>query len=399
MCSEEDRYGQCTLAFTGRPHAQHLFALAVEAAPNAMLLVDRDGRIILVNTQAERVFGYAREELLGQSMALLVPARYQRTHSGYFAQFWQRPSVRPMGAGRDLWGRRKDGTEVPIEVGLTPMQTGAGSFVLAAIVDITERQRLEREAQRATHFALLGRLAASLSHDLRNPLSAAMLHVDLVEGELRAPSPDSPEQTAQSLAEIRTQLARLDDLVQDYLSLARLANITRTPQDLGAAVQTWVTEWQAFAASRGITVHLDGLETLGQMAFHAHTLRRAVDNLIQNALEAMAPGGTLTLVGQGTASQVQLQIRDTGSGIPAARLQQVFEPLYTTKPEGTGLGLYIAQEIVAVHGVQITVQSTKEQGTTFTFTLPRAAAAPGDQPVQPDMAASARGRAPHTPLW
>lgn len=374
MCAEADRYGQFTLPLTGRQHAQHLFALAIEAAPNAMLLVDRDGRIILVNAQAERVFGYKREELLGQSIELLVPARYQHTHSGYFAQFWQQPNVRPMGVGRDLHGRRKDGTEVPIEVGLNPMQTGAGSFVLAAIVDITERQRLQREAQRATHFALLGRLAASLSHDIRNPLSTAMLHVDLLEEELRAPAPDSPEQTAQSLAEIRTQLARLNDLVQDYLSLARLENITRTLQDFGAAVQTWATEWQAFAAVHRITVHLDGLETLGQVAFHANTLRRAVDNLIQNALQAMEPGGTLTLVGQGTASQVQLQIRDTGSGIPAARLQQVFEPLYTTKPEGTGLGLYIVQEIVAAHGGQITVQSTKEQGTTFTFTLPRASA-------------------------
>jgi signal transduction histidine kinase len=322
-------------------------------------------------------------------MALLVPARYQRTHSGYFAQFWQQPSVRPMGVGRDLHGRRKDGTEVPIEVGLNPMQTGAGSFVLAAIVDITERQRLQREAQRATHFALLGHLAANLSHDIRNPLSSAMLHVDLLEEELRAPAPDSPEQTAQSLTEIRTQLARLDDLVQDYLSLARLANITRTPQDFGAAVQTWATEWQACAAVHRITVHLDGLETLGQVAFHASTLHRAVDNLIQNALQAMEPGGTLTLVGQGTASQVQLQISDTGSGIPAARLQQVFEPLYTTKPEGTGLGLYIVQEIVAAHGGQITVQSTKEQGTTFTFTLPRAVAA---APTPLD-----RSDEPHTP--
>jgi PAS domain S-box-containing protein len=389
MCAEEDRYGQFPLALTGRQHAQHLFALAVEAAPNAMLLVDRDGRIILVNTQAERVFGYVREELLGQSIELLVPARYQHAHSGYCAQFWQQPSVRPMGVGRDLHGRRKDGTEVPIEVGLTPMQTGAGSVVLAAIVDITERQRLQREAQRATHFAVLGRLAASLSHDIRNPLGAAVMHVDLVEEELRAPAPDSPAQIAESLAEIKTQLARLDDLVQDYLSLARVANITRTPQDLGAVVQTWATEWQALAAVRRITVHLDGLETLGQVAFHANTLHRAVDNLMQNALEAMAPGGTLTLGGQGTASQVQLQIRDTGSGIPAARLQLVFEPLYTTKPEGTGLGLYIVQEIVAAHGGQITVQSTKEQGTTFTFTLPRAAAA---APTPPD-----RSDEPHTP--
>jgi two-component system sensor histidine kinase AtoS len=107
------------------------------------------------------------------------------------------------------------------------------------------------------------------------------------------------------------------------------------------------------------------------VAWHASTLHRAVLNLVHNALDAMPQGGTLTLVGQGTATQVQLHVWDTGSGIPAAHLEQIFEPLYTTKPEGTGLGLYIAQEIVAAHGGQLTVQSTAGQGTTFTITLPR----------------------------
>jgi signal transduction histidine kinase len=107
------------------------------------------------------------------------------------------------------------------------------------------------------------------------------------------------------------------------------------------------------------------------VAFHASTLRRAVLNLVQNALDAMPQGGTLTLAGQGTATQVQLHVRDTGSGIPVAHLEEIFEPLYTTKPEGTGLGLYIAQEIVAAHGGQLTVQSTAGQGATFTITLPR----------------------------
>ncbi len=110
------------------------------------------------------------------------------------------------------------------------------------------------------------------------------------------------------------------------------------------------------------------------MAFHPNTLQRALLNLVQNALDAMPSGGTLTLSGQSTATQVQLSIQDTGSGIPAERLQQIFEPLYTTKPGGTGLGLYIVQEIVTAHGGQVTVQSRPGQGTTFTITLPRAPA-------------------------
>jgi signal transduction histidine kinase len=238
-----------------------------------------------------------------------------------------------------------------------------------------ERRRLEHEAQRAQHFALLGRLAAGVSHEIRNPLGAIFLHVDLLEEELYRPSPDSAEQIAQSLVDIKTHLARLEDLVQDYLSLVRVAHLERTPQDLGAAVQTWLAEWHGLALTQGVVIALDGLDDLGQVAFHASTLQRVLLNLVQNALDAMPHGGTLTLAGQSTATQVQLDVRDTGSGIPAERLAQLFEPLYTTKPGGTGLGLYIVHEIMAAHGGQVTVQSVAGQGTTFTLTLPRSVAA------------------------
>jgi signal transduction histidine kinase len=235
------------------------------------------------------------------------------------------------------------------------------------------QQRLERAAQRAEHFALLGRLAAGVAHELRNPLGAVFLHVDVLAEELAQPSPDSPEAVAEALAAIKTSLARVDDLMQDYLALVRVHTIQREMQDLGAAVAAWSREFQGVVAAHGVTLTMDGIDRLGPVAFHASTLRRALLNLVQNAAEAMPQGGTVTLAGQGTADQVQLEVRDTGSGIPAERLAQIFEPLHTTKPGGTGLGLYLAQEIVTAHGGQITVESTVGQGTTFILTLPRAA--------------------------
>jgi PAS domain S-box-containing protein len=240
--------------------------------------------------------------------------------------------------------------------------------------EIAERQRLEGEAQRAQHFALLGRLAAGVSHEIRNPLGAIFLHVDLLEEELQQPTPESPNQIAQALLEIRTQMGRLDELVQDYLSLVRVSNIELQPEDLGLCVQAWSAEMQAQAAAQGVTLQIKGLEHLGQVQFHASTLRRAMLNLVQNALDVVAEGGTVSITGQTTATQVQLQVRDTGSGIAVERLEHIFEPLYTTKPGGTGLGLYIVREIVAAHGGQITVASVEGQGTTFTITLPRALA-------------------------
>ncbi len=236
--------------------------------------------------------------------------------------------------------------------------------------EMAERQRLEREAQRAQHFALLGRLAAGVSHEIRNPLAALFLHVDLLEEELQQPTPESAVQVTQVLAEIRTQLARLDDLVQDYLTLVRTSQIERTPQDLGAALHAWAAEWQQLAMSQGVLLRLEGLEDLGPVALHASTLRRAILNLVQNAFDAMPQGGMLTLAGQRTVTHVQLHVRDTGSGIPTQQLTKIFEPLYTTKPGGSGLGLYIVQEIVAAHGGTLTVESALGCGTTFTMTLP-----------------------------
>jgi two-component system sensor histidine kinase HydH len=201
-------------------------------------------------------------------------------------------------------------------------------------------------------------------------MTALTLHIDLLDEELRDRAPESAAMVAELLAEIKTQLARVDDLLQDYLSLVRVAAIERTPEDLGSAVQAWVGEWQQLAPSQGVTLRLEGIAPLGTLALHPSTFRRALLNLVQNALDAMPQGGTLTLRGQRTATHVQLQVQDTGSGIPAEQLTAIFEPLYTTKPGGTGLGLYIVQEIVAAHGGQITMESVVGQGTTLTVMLP-----------------------------
>jgi signal transduction histidine kinase len=237
---------------------------------------------------------------------------------------------------------------------------------------MAEQQRLAQEAQRAAHFALLGRLASGVAHEIRNPLGAVFLHVDVLEEELREHTPTGAALVAETLTEIRTQLARLEDLVQDYLSLVRASQIERTVQDLGSAVQDWAQDWEQMALARGVTLRCEGLETLGHVAFHPSTLQRALLNLVQNALEAMPEQGRLTLRAQSTATHVQLHVQDTGSGMPSGELARIFEPLYTTKPGGTGLGLYLVHEIVTAHGGQVTVESQPGQGTLFTITLPRA---------------------------
>jgi signal transduction histidine kinase len=209
-----------------------------------------------------------------------------------------------------------------------------------------------------------------LSHEIRNPLGVLFLHIDLLEEEFRNPSAESPRLIPQTFREIRTALARLEALVQDYLALVRVGGIEPSVQDLGAAVQEWTGEVYDRAAQHGVSLQLAGLETVGALAFHAGTLRRAVLNVVHNALEAMPQGGTLTLEGVRTATAVQLRVIDSGVGIPAELLARIFEPLFTTKPGGTGMGLYIVQETLTAHGGRITVESVEGQGSIFTFILP-----------------------------
>src|SRR5262249_5177448 len=192
--------------------------------------------------------------------------------------------------------------------------------------ELAERQRLERQCERVQHFSLLGRLAAGVSHEIRNPLAALFLHVDLLEEELQEPTPESAAQVTQALAEIRTNLARLEDLVQDYLTLVRTSQLERTPQDLGAALHAWAAERQRLATTQGVLLWWEEREDLGLFALHASALRRPMLNLVQNALDAMPQGGTLTLTGQRTATHVQLQVRDPGCGIPTEQLTKIFEP-------------------------------------------------------------------------
>ena len=242
---------------------------------------------------------------------------------------------------------------------------------VAALRGVERALHAHRDSlRRAAHFATLGRLAAGLSHEIRNPLGALFLHIDLLEEEWRDPSPESPTVMAQAFREIRTALTRLDELVQDYLSLVRVGSIELDVQDMGAAVQAWAAEMHSRAVQQGVTVQVEGHTSVGSLAFHPSTLRRAVLNVVQNAIEAMPEGGTLRLECVRTATEVHLRIRDSGVGMPAEQIPRIFEPLYTTKPGGTGLGLYIVREILIAHGGWVIVDSVEGQGTTFTLTFP-----------------------------
>jgi signal transduction histidine kinase len=217
---------------------------------------------------------------------------------------------------------------------------------------------------------MLGHLASVLSHEIRNPLAAVFLQVDILEEELQQPTVDSHMHIVESVAEIKAELTRIKDLAENYLALARLTNHQGELVELGALVETFVLEMRKRLAQRGICPRLEGLANLGLVSLHQNTFRRVLINLVQNAIDAMPQGGTLVLRGQRDGSQLHLHVQDTGHGISSEHLPLLFTPFHTTKPDGTGLGLYVVQQIIAAYGGTVNITGTHGRGTTCVITLP-----------------------------
>lgn len=232
--------------------------------------------------------------------------------------------------------------------------------------------RLEEEHNDIEPLALMGQLTSVVAHEIRNSLNASMLFVDYLEAELDQETPDTLGSLLPTTKELKAELTRLHNVVEDCLSLARLVHLHREREALGTFVADLGREQQEQLAKHRVILCMQGLETLGRVFMHPNTMRRALLNLMQNAVEAMPHGGTLTLFGQQTASRVELEIRDTGCGIPEGQLPMMFTPFHTTKPGGTGLGLYVVQQIITAHEGEVTVRSTPGAGTTFGIRLPRA---------------------------
>lgn len=274
--------------------------------------------------------------------------------------------------GIRLMLKRADGGLVPVDVRCSPLRHlgGTPGRVVVVIRDLSDLEILQDRLLQSERLSILGRLAGALSHEIRNPLAAIFLHADILEDELQQPGSGDRVQLLRSLAAIKEEVSRLHDLVQQYLSLARLPELRREPLDLGAYLKAFCQEMQERLEARGISLRLEGIGNVGWVALHRNSFRRVLLNLFNNALEAMPQGGSLTLRAGCTADRICLAVSDTGRGIPAEQVPLLFSPFHSTKPEGTGLGLYLAREIVAAHQGEITVTSAPGVGTTFTVLLP-----------------------------
>ena len=277
---------------------------------------------------------------------------------------------------------RADQQRIPVGVRCFLLRyVGASAgYVVVVLRDLSALETLQNQLLQNERLSILGRLAGAVSHEIRNPLTAIFLQADILEDELDQAEPRDHGQVRRSVRVIKEEVSRLHDLVEQYLSLARLSNLQREPTSFSVYLDAFKAEMRDRLAVRGITLRLEYRASLGHVALHVNSFRRVLLNLVNNAVEAMPGGGTITMRARRRCQAMRLEIIDTGVGIPDEQMPLLFSPLHTTKAEGTGLGLYLVKEIVAAHGGDIAVSSQLGVGTTFTIMLPLEVSKSGDMP-------------------
>lgn len=378
---------------TAREMAEERFRTAVESAPSGMLMTDAQGRILLANREIEKLFKYSKEQLQGMIIEDLIPERYRSQHPVLRQGFFSDPKTRAMGMGRELFGLRSDGSEIPLEIGLNPIQGPEGLSVLVSIVDISARKSAERQIRQAQKMEAVGTLAGGIAHDFNNILLNILGHAELVQLSLNRSSTEYED-----LGQIITAAQRGKSLVDRILTFSRHDPVEAGTVDCIKVVREAMKLLRATTPAT-ISLHEIYEDDVPRIEANDTQLHQIILNLATNAVHAMPDGGVLevriapwiqkekpSVNGWNENNEIlpglysHITVSDNGAGMEQEQLDRIFEPFYTTKGpgEGSGLGLAIVHGIVESSGGRITVSSEPGRGTSFDIFLPALAESESD---------------------
>jgi PAS domain S-box-containing protein len=356
---------------------------ALDAAPDAMVIIDADGIIRFTNRQVSALFGYEHDEIVGQSIEMLMPQRFRARHVGHRENYVNNVRVRPMGAGLELFGRRRDGTEFPVEISLSPIEDVGRTLVAAAIRDVSDRKRIEAElivtreaAEAARELADRAnqgksRFLATASHDLRQPLQT----LELLNGTLRRRATD--QYSIEALSQQEQAIGAMSRLLNALLDISKLESgaIRPEPTDftVAAIFEELRLEFASIAANKGLKFEI---ETCDDAVYSDPSLvEQILRNLVSNALKYTREGWVRLRCLHETAL-VRIEVLDTGVGIPADQLPYIYDEFYqigvptNVSRDGYGLGLSIVQRLVKLLTLKLDVRSEVGRGSAFSLLLP-----------------------------
>jgi PAS domain S-box-containing protein len=347
---------------------EEMFRIAVESCPSGMVMTNSADRIVLVNTETERLFGYPRSELIGQTMEILVPERLRPAYFQLRSALKLRPEALRLGEGSNLFGRRRDGSEFPIEVGLNPIRTREGLLVLGVYVDISARKRMDR---------LKDEFVSTVSHELRTPLTSIAGSLGLLIGGAAG---TLPEPAARLIHIAQTNSQRLVRLINDILDIEKIESGQVAFKFKRLSARSLVE--QAIEANRGyaegfqVRVLLDAEAAAGEVYADPDRLAQVMTNLLSNAVKFSPPGGEVVVAINENDETVRVTVRDHGHGIPSEFRPHIFERFAqadatdTRQKGGSGLGLNIVKQIITRLGGTVGFEDAAGGGTIFHADLP-----------------------------
>ena len=361
--------------------SSELVRSVLDSAPDAMIVIDSAGTIVFANRQLTALFGYGSDEVVGAAVEVLLPERFRTRHTAHRDRYARSVRVRPMGMGLDLFGRRKDGSEFPVEISLSPIRQGDEVIVAAAIRDVSERRQVEqvvRDARREAEHATLAksRFLATASHDLRQPLQT----LGLLNGALRRMTRD-PE-CLEVLSEQELAIDTMSRLLNALLDISKLESgvikLDLTDFDLAPMFEQLRRDFSALAASKSLRLAFDAPPA--QVHSDPALVSQVLRNLLSNAIK-YTQSGSVELRCEMRPGQLHLEVRDTGVGIAADQIRLIFEEFYqvgvspNSSRDGFGLGLSIVNRIARLLDIRIQVSSEPGKGSVFALELPIATAA------------------------
>lgn len=340
----------------------------LESAPDAIIVVDKNEMITLVNAQTEEMFGYTRQELVGSSVEKILPARFHKTRVLQRAVYQSESPLRETSANIDISGVDKNGREFPISVRLRPWMGSEGLSITAIIRDLTERKKAQEEVVRSARLAALGQMATALAHELNNPLQIIQGYLDVIlEFDVEA------EEQENYLHIVRQQIERLSDASDNILNYAKPKKKPQQPVALSDIISQVLALTGKLLYQSQVQVDLD-FHDVPPVLIAPDPLAQVFLNLVINAIESTANnenGKLLQIKLEADDKQVFVSFTSNGPFIPSEDLPRIFEPFYTTKPEGSGLGLWVSHNLVEQYGGRLEAQNlSDDQGVTFTVSFP-----------------------------
>ena len=339
----------------------------IDSAVDGLVVIDAHGRVESFNPAAERMFGYAAEEVIGRNVDMLMPSPYREEHDTYLSRYLATGRAKIIGIGREVQGRRKDGTTFPLHLSVGQITIEGERKFTGILHDLTARVEMEGQLREQASLAKLGEMAAVIAHEVKNPLAG-------IRGAIQVIATRIPREDASGpvLKEIVARIDALDQMMKDMLLFARPPVPKRTPTDLVPLVTTTVSLLSQDPALRGINVEVEG--GAPPVSADADMLRIVFQNLLINSAHAMQGKGRIRVAVETMDSTCEIAFIDAGPGIPADVREKIFTPFFTTKSRGSGLGLPTAKRLIEAHNGQIAVTCPAAGGTRVVIRLPMTAA-------------------------